>query len=82
MLYLRCFTSNAKNMVESRDILNYNKIIRKIESDINENTTIRHTIPLSIVNIYRFFIKGDAGDKRLNSYRETDARHQNDKHRI
>ncbi|MGC2573413.1 MAG: hypothetical protein WA364_18010, partial [Candidatus Nitrosopolaris sp.] len=56
MLYLRCFTSNAKNMVESRDILNYNKIIRKIESDINENTTIHHAMPLSLVNIYRFFL--------------------------
>jgi hypothetical protein len=30
MIYLRYFTSNAKNMVESGDILNYNKIIRKM----------------------------------------------------
>ena len=30
MLYLWYFTSNAKNVVESGDILNYNKIIRKV----------------------------------------------------
>jgi hypothetical protein len=30
MLYLRCFTSNAKILGEIIDILNYNKIIRKI----------------------------------------------------
>jgi hypothetical protein len=30
MLYLQYFTSDAKNMVESADILNYNKIIRNM----------------------------------------------------
>jgi hypothetical protein len=51
MVYLRYFASNTKNMVESGDILNYNKIIRKIMVIFNKNTTIRHTTALYLVNI-------------------------------
>jgi len=63
MLYLRCLTSGAKIMVESRDILDYNKIIRKIPIIlIRANYTITSsehiTCQMLVLSVFQLLVLG------------------------